>query len=282
MYQENVTALKKDAPIGVFDSGIGGLMAVRMLRHLLPGEPILYLGDTARMPYGDRPAGEIDRLTGELTSWLLRQNVKALIAACGTISCNAGETLQQLPVPCFDVVTAAAEAAAQATRNGKVGLAATSATIRSGRFTEEIKKRTGQAVTAVPCPQLAPMIEHGAGPDDPALAAAVAEYCQPLLQSGVDTVVLGCTHYPLIAELFTRILGPEVTLIDCAGEAAKAAAEAMKEQHLLAEGNDPAVTEYRFTALPPQAARQTARRMLGEDFTPRLLPLEKLTAFSTE
>lgn len=84
-------------PIGVFDSGIGGLMAVRMLRHLLPGEPILYLGDTARMPYGDRPAGEIDRLTGELTSWLLRQNVKALIAACGTISCNAGETLQQLP-----------------------------------------------------------------------------------------------------------------------------------------------------------------------------------------
>ena len=268
--------------IGVFDSGIGGLMAVRMLRHLLPGEPILYLGDTARMPYGDRPAGEIDRLTGELTSWLLRQNVKALIAACGTISCNAGETLQQLPVPCFDVVTAAAEAAAQATRNGKVGLAATSATIRSGRFTEEIKKRTGQAVTAVPCPQLAPMIEHGAGPDDPALAAAVAEYCQPLLQSGVDTVVLGCTHYPLIAELFTRILGPEVTLIDCAGEAAKAAAEAMKEQHLLAEGNDPAVTEYRFTALPPQAARQTARRMLGEDFTPRLLPLEKLTAFSTE
>lgn len=270
-------------PIGVFDSGIGGLMAVRMLRHLLPGEPILYLGDTARMPYGDRPAGEIDRLTGELTGWLLRQNVKALIAACGTISCNAGETLQQLPVPCFDVVTAAAEAAAQATRNGKVGLAATSATIRSGRFAEEIKKRTGQAVTAVPCPQLAPMIEHGANPyNHPAMITTVAEYCQPMLQSGVDTVVLGCTHYPLIAELFTRLLGPEVTLIDCAGEAAKAAAEAMKEQHLLAEGNDPAVTEYRFTALPPQAAQQTARRMLREDFTPRLLPLEKLTAFSTE
>ena len=277
-------------PIGVFDSGIGGLMAVRMLRHLLPGEPILYLGDTARMPYGDRPAGEIDRLTGIVNDLLTltRMDSHAMtlklgsLAACGTISCNAGETLQQLPVPCFDVVTAAAEAAAQATRNGKVGLAATSATIRSGRFAEEIERRTGQAVTAVPCPLLAPMIEHGAGPDDPALAAAVAEYCQPLLQSGVDTVVLGCTHYPLIAELFTRILGPEVSLIDCAGEAAKAAAEAMKEQHLLAEGNDPAVTEYRFTALPPQAARQTARRMLGEDFTPRLLPLEKLTAFSTE
>ena len=98
-------------PIGVFDSGIGGLMAVRMLRHLLPGEPILYLGDTARMPYGDRPAGEIDRLTGELTGWLLRQNVKALIAACGTISCNADNTLKKLSVPCFDVVTAAAEGA---------------------------------------------------------------------------------------------------------------------------------------------------------------------------
>ena len=108
-------------PIGVFDSGIGGLMAVRMLRHLLPGEPILYLGDTARMPYGDRPAGEIDRLTGELTGWLLRQNVKALIAACGTISCNADNTLKKLSVPCFDVVTAAAEAAAQAHPKRKSG-----------------------------------------------------------------------------------------------------------------------------------------------------------------
>ena len=192
-----------------------------------------------------------------------------------------------------------------------MGLAATSATIRSGRFTEEIERRTGQAVTAVPCPLLAPMIEHGAGPDDPALAqygrdavpvpcpglmecvergelegpqvtALLRHLLGPWLSQPVKAVVLGCTHYPLIAELFTRILGPEVTLIDCAGEAAKAAAEAMKEQHLLAEGNDPAVTEYRFTALPPQAARQTARRMLGEDFTPRLLPLEKLTAFSTE
>lgn len=270
-------------PIGVFDSGIGGLMAVRILRRLLPGEPILYLGDTARMPYGDRPAGEIDLLTGELTGWLLRQNVKALIAACGTISCNAGETLQQLPVPCFDVVTAAAEAAARTTRNGKVGLAATSATIHSGRFAEEIEKRTGQAVTAVPCPRLAPMIEHGANPyNHPEMITAVAEYCQPMLQSGVDTVVLGCTHYPLIAELFAQILGPEVTLIDCAGEAAKSAAEALEERHLLAEGHGPAAVEYRFTALPPQAARQTARRMLGEDFTPRLLPLEELTAFSTE
>ena len=96
--------IDRDAPVGVFDSGIGGLMAVRMLRHLLPGEPILYLGDTARMPYGDRPAGEIDRLTGELTGWLLRQNVKALIAACGTISCNADNTLKKLSVPCLSLI----------------------------------------------------------------------------------------------------------------------------------------------------------------------------------
>ena len=126
------------------------------------------------------------------------------------------------------------------------------------------------------------MIEHGAGPDDPALAAAVAEYCQPLLQSGVDTVVLGCTHYPLIAELFTRILGPEVTLIDCAGEAAKAAAEAMKRTTSAGGGERPCrhgIPFYRSAAAgrptdgPPHA---------GGGFYPRLLPLEKLTAFSTE
>ena len=263
-------------PIGIFDSGIGGLSAVRTLRRLLPSEPILYLGDTARMPYGSRGAGEIDRFTGELTGWLLRQNVKALIAACGTISCNAGETLRRLPVPCFDVVTAAATAAARATRNGKVGLAATAATVRSGRFATEIEKRTGTAVTAVPCPKLAPMVESGMTPEAPALAEAVAEYCQPFLQNGVDTVVLGCTHYPLAAAAFAKVLGEGVTLIDCAAEAAKAAAEALSAAGLLAEDKLPAAETYCFTALPPEAARLTACRLLGEDFAPRLLPPEAL------
>ena len=211
-------------PIGIFDSGIGGLSAVRALRQLLPGESLIYLGDTARMPYGDRSAEEIDRMTGELTDRLLRQNVKALIAACGSISCNAGKTLSSLPVPCYDVVTASAEAAARSSKTGKIGLAATEATVKSGRFAGEIEKRTGQAVTAVPCPRLAPMVESGMAPDDPALAAAVAEYCKPFLRDGVDTVVLGCTHYPLAAATFAAVLGEGVTLIDCAAEAAKAAA----------------------------------------------------------
>lgn len=263
-------------PIGVFDSGIGGLTAVRVLRHLLPEEPILYLGDTARMPYGCRSAGEIDRMTGELTGWLLRQNVKALIAACGTISCNAQNVLGRLPVPCFDVVTAAAEAAARVTRNKKVGLAATEASIRSGRFAQAIEKRTGQAVTAVPCPLLAPLIEAGAAPNDPRMAAAAAEYCQPFLRDGVDTVVLGCTHYPLAAEAFAKVLGPRITLIDCGGEAAKAAAAALGQAHLLADGGSRAAETYWFTALPPEAARQAACRLLGEDLAPRLLPPEAL------
>lgn len=257
-------------PIGIFDSGIGGLSAVRALRQLLPGESLIYLGDTARMPYGDRSAEEIDRMTGELTDRLLRQNVKALIAACGSISCNAGKTLSSLPVPCYDVVTASAEAAARSSKTGKIGLAATEATVKSGRFAGEIEKRTGQAVTAVPCPRLAPMVESGMAPDDPALAAAVAEYCKPFLRDGVDTVVLGCTHYPLAAAAFAAVLGEGVTLIDCAAEAAKAAAEALKEAHLLAGGIAPAAPRYYFTALPPQPARLLARRLLGEDFTPQL------------
>ncbi len=264
-------------PIGIFDSGIGGLSAVRALRRLLPSEPILYLGDTARMPYGSRSAEEIDCFTGELTGWLLQQNVKALIAACGTISCNAGETLCRLPVPCFDVVTAAAAAAARATRSGKVGLAATAATVRSGRFAAEIEKQTGTAVTAVPCPKLAPMVERGMTSEAPALAEAVAEYCRPFLQNGVDTVVLGCTHYPLAAAAFAAVLGEGVTLIDCAAEAAGAAAGALAAAGLLAGDKPPAAEAYYFTALPPEAARLTACRLLGEDFSPQLLPPAALT-----
>lgn len=264
-------------PIGVFDSGIGGLAAVRTLRRLLPGESILYVGDTARMPYGDRTAAEINRLTDEVTGWLLRRNVKALIAACGTISCNAAELLHRLPVPCFDVVSAAADAAAAVTKNGRVGVAATAATVQSGRFAAEIQKRTGQAVTAVACPRLAPMVESGMTPDDPALAEAAAEYCLPFLQNGTDTVVLGCTHYPLAANAFARVLGEGVVLIDCAAEAAKAAAAALAEAQLLREDRLPPAEEYCFTALPPEAAQQTACRLLGERFIPRLLPPEALT-----
>ena len=114
------------------------------------------------------------------------------------------------------------------------------------------------------------MVESGMAPDDPALAAAVAEYCKPFLRDGVDTVVLGCTHYPLAAAAFAAVLGEGVTLIDCAAEAAKAAAEALKEAHLLAGGTAPAAPRYYFTALPPQPARLLARRLVGEDFIPQL------------
>ena len=259
-------------PIGVFDSGIGGLSAVRALRRLLPEEPILYLGDTARMPYGCRPAGEIDAFTGQITGWLLRRGVKALIAACGAPS------LQRLPVPCFDVVSAAAEAAARRSVCGRIGLAATEATVRSGRFARAITRQTGQPVVNAACPLLAPMIEQGVTSEDPRLTAAVAEYCRPFLEHRVDTVVLGCTHYPLIAGAFAAVLGPSVTLIDCAAETAAAAAAALGQARLLSAEGSP-VGEFWFTAAPPPAALQTAARLLGQDIGSHLslLPLAELT-----
>ena len=264
-------------PIGVFDSGIGGLSAVRALRRLLPEEPILYLGDTARMPYGCRPADEIDTFTGQITAWLLRRGVKVLIAACGTISCNA-PSLQRLPVPCFDVVSAAAEAAARRSVSGRIGLAATEATVRSGRFARTITRQTGQPVVNAACPLLAPMIEQGVTAEDPRLTAAVAEYCRPFLENHVDTVVLGCTHYPLIAGAFAAVLGPSVTLIDCAAETAAAAAAALGQARLLSAEGSPAGAFW-FTAAPPPAALQTATRLLGQDIGSRLslLPLAELT-----
>lgn len=265
-------------PIGIFDSGSGGLTTVRALRQLLQKEAILYVGDTARMPYGGRTKEEISLFSHQITGYLLQNNVKAVIAACGTISTNVPELREEMPVPYFDVISASAAAAARVTRNGRIGLAATAATIRSGCFSAAIEALGGCAVTDVPCPLLAPMIEHGATPEDPALVAAVTEYCRPLRQAGIDTLVLGCTHFPLIASLFARLLGPTVTLIDSGAEAAAAAAESLGALGLLREEPGPA-PRFLFTGEAEKTARQAGTFLYGEDLSALTeeLPLSVLT-----
>lgn len=267
-------------PIGVFDSGSGGLSTVRALSRLLPQEEILYLGDTARMPYGGRTPEEIALFSREITDFLLWKNCKAVIAACGTISSNY-PGLSSLPVPTFNVIDASAKAAAKATKNGKIGLAATDATIKSGAFARAIEQESGKPVTTVACPLLAGLIESGADFTDPRLLDSISCYTDPFLQAGADTVVLGCTHYPLITPAFRQLLGKSVTLIDSGAEAAKAAAAYLTGHNLL-RGAPRERDHFYFTANPAETARRARLFLAGRDIQPEteLLPLGELTGGS--
>jgi glutamate racemase len=223
-------------PIGVFDSGVGGLTAVRALQRLLPSENILYFGDSGRAPYGCRPVDEIRRIARQDSSFLAEKGVKALLVACGTMDSNAlGDIVENVTVPVGGVVRPSAEAAAAATRNGRVGVLATAATARSGAFGRALAAaRASLTVTAEGCPLLVPLIESGHGAaDDPALGEALDEYLAPMQAAGVDTLLLGCTHFPLVSDAIAARMGPGVTLIDSGAEGARACARNLAEAGLL-------------------------------------------------
>lgn len=223
-------------PIGVFDSGLGGLTALRELAALLPGEDLLYFGDTGRVPYGSRGEEVITRYAQEDAAFLLSQGVKAVVCACGTVSSVAGERLRQKTgCPFIEVVTPAAQAAAKATRTGRVGVIATAATIRSGKFPAALRA-LDPAITILDlaCPLFVPLVEDGhIAPDDPIAVPAVEHYLAPLRKKGIDTLILGCTHYPLLAPLIQAFLGEGVTLVSSGREAARAAKGILAEQGLL-------------------------------------------------
>ncbi len=212
--------------IGVFDSGLGGLTAVRQLIRLAPDEDIVFFGDTARVPYGGRPAETITRYALEDISFLLARDVKLIVAACGTVSSTLPAALsRRIPVPYTGVIEPTARAAAAATRNRRIGVLGTRATVRSGSFVRELERLLPGVVTvAQACPMFVPLVENGyfARGCEPTHYFA-REYLAPLIERQVDTVILGCTHYPLIQEILADLLGPEVTLIDSGYETAKAA-----------------------------------------------------------
>ena len=217
-------------PIGVFDSGLGGLTAVRELRRILPGEDIIYFGDTGRIPYGTRSRETILRYVRQDIAFLLSKGVKYLMAACGTVSSTyPAEEAAALTVPYTGVVSAAVEGAVQATRTGKVGVIGTSATIRSGSYVRLLEEKLPDAqITALACPLFVPLVENGFADDHGGVAGIVArQYLEPILQADVDTLILGCTHYPLLAPVIRKITGPDVTLIDPGAQAARAARKAL-------------------------------------------------------
>ena len=254
-------------PIGVFDSGLGGLSALAELERLLPRESLLYFGDSARMPYGGRSAAEITAMTEQVIDYLFARDVKLLLVACGTISAIAMPHLApRCPVPFVDVLCPAAVAAAAATRSGRVGILATEGTVQSGAYERALHEiNPALRLTSVAAPKLAPLVEAGRiAPDDPALRAAAAEYARPFLAADIDTLLLGCTHYPLVADSIGAEMGPRVRLVSNGAEAARALARTIAARGLAA-GED-AVGGSRFYTTGDSAHfADIASRMLARD-----------------
>lgn len=218
-------------PIGVFDSGAGGLTVLHECLVTLPEEDYLYLGDGARLPYGPRPLVEIRRYAREVAGWLDAAGVKLIVAACNSATAAALPDLQRrLAVPVVGVLQPEAHAAVLATRTRRVGVLATHATVASGRYETLIRDLdAGVEVVSVACPRLVPLIESDE-PFGPDTVAAVRDYAAPLKDAGVDTVVLGCTHYPLIRPILQRVFGRDVALVFSAEETAREVAETLSRK----------------------------------------------------
>jgi glutamate racemase len=220
-------------PIGVFDSGIGGLTVVKALRDLLPNENIFYLGDTARVPYGPKSPETVQRYAVELAGMLMAKNSKALVVACNTVSSVALPLLtKKFPVPVIGVIEPGAQAALQATRNRHIGVIGTRATIRSGAYEKALRATNSVVrVSSRACPLLVPLIEEGLLNDD-VTDRIIMRYLEPMLADEIDTLVLGCTHYPLLTNAIARAVKRQITLVDSAQNCARAVEETLDRQSL--------------------------------------------------
>ena len=247
-------------PIGIFDSGAGGLTVLHECIVTLPHEDFVYLGDGARCPYGPRPQEEVRRFAHEIASYLERSGVKLVVAACNAATSAALPALQEaLAVPIVGVLVPEAHAAVQATRNRRIGLLATEVTVASGRYEEIVHALdAGATVTSVACPRLVPLIEAGVVGE--ALDAAVREYAAPLKAAQVDTVILGCTHYPMIRRVFERLFGRGTTLVFSAEETAREVAETLRRKGVENDERREGVLRFFTTGGPDEF------RVLGERF----------------
>jgi glutamate racemase len=249
-------------PVGVFDSGMGGLTVLHECLVTMPHEDFVYLGDGARLPYGPRPLDEIRRFALEIGAYLEAQGVKMVVVACNSAtSAGLAELQSALTVPVVGVITPEARTAVQTTRNRKIGLLATEATVEAGRYAALVRALdAGAELVPVACPRLVPLIE-GEDPFGEATSVAVREYAAPLKAAGVDTVILGCTHYPIIRPILQRVFGRDVTLVFSAEETAREVAETLARKAI---ENEPAREgAYRFlTTGSTDAFREMGARFL--------------------
>jgi len=232
---DHPTTPRGSRPIGVFDSGIGGLTVAAQLRRLLPQETIYYIGDTARVPYGGKSPSTIERYSVEIGNLLLEANAKMIVVACNTASALAIPKLEStLPVPVTGVILPGAKAAVATTVNGHVGVIGTRGTVLSGAYERAIHALAPDVrVTSQACPMLVPTIEEG-WLDNDITDSIIARYLRGLAESGIDTLVLGCTHYPLLKPALARFLGPGIRLVDSAENCAIAVRELLAQNGIAA------------------------------------------------
>ncbi len=256
--------MKETRPIGIFDSGIGGLTGLRQLRKLLPNEQLIYFGDTARIPYGTKSKKLIERYAIEDAAFLLQFDVKMIVVACNTASALAMDVLKKrLPVPVTGVIRPGALAAIRHSKKKQTLIMGTSATVRSGAYTEAIQAQDPDfTVVARDCPLLVPLVEEG-WLDDPVTMMTLHKYLDPVLNAEIDSLILGCTHYPLLAESIRKVTGPDVHLIDSGYETAYYVRETLKQLKLEHKGTRPGEDRFYVSDIPQKFA-DIGARFLGE------------------
>jgi glutamate racemase len=255
--------MTNSAPIGVFDSGMGGLTVVREMMSQLPNESIIYFGDTARVPYGPKSPDTVLRYSREITSYLKGEGVKALVVACNTATAHALPALRrEFDMPIVGVIEPGARAAAAVTKTKRVGVIGTAGTIKSRAYEKEIRKLLPDVeVTAQACALFVPLVEEG-WLDSEVTRAVARNYLAPIVSAEVDTLVLGCTHYPLMKTVIGNVVGRQVRLIDSAHETARQAGELLRERGL--ENGTPDGARYRFIASDaPDTFLGLGERFLG-------------------
>ena len=252
-------------PIGVFDSGIGGLTVVAALRTLLPNESIFYLGDTARVPYGGKSAATVQRYSLEIAALLLEEKAKTVVVACNTASALALARLEEtLPVTVTGVILPGARAAIAKTQSGHIGVIGTRATIGSGAYERALRSLNPDVrVTTRACPLLVPLIEEG-WLENAITDEVILQYLAPLMKDGVDTLVLGCTHYPLLRNAIARLAGEKIALVDSAQNCALAVHDLLQRESLLAPENQRGSLQVALTD-PPDAFLRVAKEALNLD-----------------
>ncbi len=251
--------------IGIFDSGIGGLTVLKEIAAELPAEHTIYLGDTARVPYGIRSPETVTRYSFENTQFLLSQEIKLLVVACNTASAVSLDAVKkEFPLPVIGVLDPGARAAVAATKSRKVGVIGTEATIGSGAYERAIKKLGADIkVTSLACPLFVPLVEEG-WTDNDAAELVAGKYLASLRGSGIDTLVLGCTHYPLLKSVIRKVIGPGVLLIDSATETAKEVADVLDKLKWRRPENDGTIVRKYFVTDTPARFEKIGKLFLGD------------------
>jgi glutamate racemase len=256
-----------NAPIGIFDSGVGGLTVARAILDQLPNESTLYIGDTARGPYGPRPLAEVREFSLESLDFLVEQGVKAIVIACNTASAAMlRDARERYSIPVIEVIQPAARRAVSATRTGKIGVIGTRATIDSGAYLDAFAAAPQLDITSISCPLFVEYVERGETSGD-AITEIAREYLAPLIDAKIDTLVLGCTHYPLLTGVISYVMGDGVTLVSSAEETAKDLYRTLVEKSLLRmQQDEPPIHRFLATG-DAKAFESLARRFLGPEVT---------------